>query len=102
MKQNIFIIDALAWKFTNSTITFSVAQDMLNLVVSLFYPVTVENFEKLTFEIFIFFTPALMGPREKIIKVEYFRNGIKFLTNTIYINLKIKASFFKLNFVNYT
>ena len=40
-------------------ITFSVVQDMLNLVVSSFYPVTVENFEKLTLEIFIFYNTRL-------------------------------------------
>ena len=75
---------------------------MLNLGVSLFYPVTMKNFKKLTLEIFIFFSRAHIGPREKMSKVEYFRKGIKFFTNSICINLKIKASSFRLHFVNYT
>ena len=47
--------EALSWKFTNWDLTFSIVQDVPNLVVLLFYPITVENFEKLTFEVAIFY-----------------------------------------------
>ena len=47
--------DALAWKFTNWDITFSIFQDVPKLVIFLFYLVTVENFEKLKFEVIIFY-----------------------------------------------
>ena len=47
-----------------------------------------ENFEKLTFEIAIFYMDSL-GRREKMIQVEYFWKGIKFLTSIKHMTLKI-------------